>query len=30
VNNPLIFLAYAAALLLLISAPGLVLMQRKD
>jgi hypothetical protein len=30
VTNPLIFLAYAAALLLLIAAPGLVLMRRKD
>jgi hypothetical protein len=30
VNNPLIFLAYAAALLLLITAPGVVLMRRMD
>jgi len=30
VTNPLIFLVYAAALLLLVAAPGVVLMRRKD
>jgi hypothetical protein len=30
VTSPLIFLAYAAALLLLTAAPGVVLMRRKD